>query len=129
MEYYFSDENLPHDAHMLLKTGGAENLPVPVKSILGFARMRKYKPKTAVVESLKKSTFLDVIDGKFLKRKIPLSIEPVVKAQTEEEARKEKVEKKGLSFVQEQAMDKPWLTKGMVSRSNDHVPVFMLTLA
>lgn len=100
-----------------MKTGGAENLPVSVKHILGFSRMRKYKPPTAVIESLKKSTFLDVVDGKYLRRKVPLNLTLLVEPQSQESARKEKKvqQEKKLSHVVQQAQDKPWLTKGMVS--------------
>lgn len=97
------------DAHMLMKTGGAENLPVSIKHILGFARMRKYKPRLAVVESLKKCTTLVVVDNKYLKRKIPLTLEPKVTPQQLEEAHKEEIQKKNPPPV----IHQPWMTKGM----------------
>ncbi|KAK8212021.1 Argonaute siRNA chaperone complex subunit Arb1-domain-containing protein [Phyllosticta capitalensis] len=78
VEYYFSDENLPTDTHLLEKCGGRENLPVSIKSICGFKKMRQYKPFLQVVESLKKSAFLDVLPDKTIKRKIPLQCKTVL---------------------------------------------------
>jgi hypothetical protein len=73
VEYYFSDENLPTDKHLLQFCGGRENLPVSINRICGFSRMRQYKPKTLVVAALRLSTFLEVsADGKTIKRKVPL---------------------------------------------------------
>ncbi|KAB2581067.1 Argonaute-binding protein 1 [Lasiodiplodia theobromae] len=72
VEYYFSDENLPFDRHLLEKCQGRLNLPVSIKSICGFPKMRRYKPFRQVVEALKKSAFLDVVEGNKIKRKLPL---------------------------------------------------------
>lgn len=73
VEYYFSDENLPTDKHLLQFCGGRENLPVSISRICGFSRMRQYKPKSLVIAALRLSTFLEVsADGKTIKRKIPL---------------------------------------------------------
>lgn len=72
VEYYFSDENLPNDRHLLEKCQGRLNVPVSIRSICGFSRMRQYKPFLQVVESLKKSAFLDVVEGNKIRRKIPL---------------------------------------------------------
>ncbi|KAH7063373.1 Argonaute siRNA chaperone complex subunit Arb1-domain-containing protein [Macrophomina phaseolina] len=71
VEYYFSDENLPTDHHLLEKCQGRLNLPVSIKSICCFKKMRQYKPYPQVVEALKKSAFLDVVDGGMIKRKVP----------------------------------------------------------
>ncbi|KAK7554385.1 Argonaute siRNA chaperone complex subunit Arb1-domain-containing protein [Phyllosticta citricarpa] len=78
VEYYFSDENLPTDSHLLEKCGGRENRPVSIRSICGFKKMRQYKPFLSVVESLKKSAFLDVLSDKTIKRKIPLQCKTVL---------------------------------------------------
>ena len=79
VEYYFSDENLPNDAHLLAKTGGDGNGPVKIGHILSFRKMRSYKPKSAVVEALRQSTLLEITaDGKYIKRKSPLTIKPTV---------------------------------------------------
>lgn len=112
VEYYFSDENLPSDAHMLMKIDGSENKPVSIKHICGFPKMRRYKPYTSVVASLKKSTTLDVVENdKALVRRTPFTGPVTVAPQTEKEAREEQAHKRA---VQMQA-NKPWLTKGMVS--------------
>ncbi|KAH8728748.1 Argonaute siRNA chaperone complex subunit Arb1-domain-containing protein [Phaeosphaeriaceae sp. PMI808] len=71
-EYYFSDENLPTDIHLLQHCGGRKNEPVSISRICGFKKMRGYKPKSLVIVALRKSTFLEVsTDGKKIKRKIP----------------------------------------------------------
>ncbi|KAH0046561.1 hypothetical protein KCU72_g9632, partial [Aureobasidium melanogenum] len=110
VEYYFSDENLPNDAYLLDKIGGKENKPVEIKKICQFPKMRKYKPYRSVVESLKKSTMLEVIDNKYIKRRVPLTIEPMapeeVKAVLEEEQKK-----KGINRP---PPDQPWMTKAMM---------------
>ncbi|KAF2010079.1 hypothetical protein BU24DRAFT_496872 [Aaosphaeria arxii CBS 175.79] len=73
VEYYFSDENLPTDLHLLQCCGGRENLPVSISRIRGFKKMRQFKNKKMVVDALRKSAFLTVTeDGKGIKRKIPL---------------------------------------------------------
>ncbi|KAF2690422.1 hypothetical protein K458DRAFT_474610 [Lentithecium fluviatile CBS 122367] len=73
VEYYFSDENLPSDLHLLQCCGGRENLPVSISRICGFKKMRGFKPRKIVVEALRKSSFLVVSDdGKTVCRKLPL---------------------------------------------------------
>lgn len=73
VEYYFSDENLRTDVHLLQCCGGRENIPVSVSRICGFKKMRGYKPKRDVVAALRKSPFLVVSDdGKMVSRKVPL---------------------------------------------------------
>lgn len=73
VEYYFSDENLPTDLFLLQCCGGRENLPVSISRICGFKKMRNFKPRSAVVAALRKSTFLAVSDdGKTVQRKVPL---------------------------------------------------------
>jgi hypothetical protein len=74
VEFYFSDENLPTDKHLLQCCGGRDNLPVSISRIRGFQKMRHYKPKTLVTAALRLSAFLEVsADGKTIKRKIPLA--------------------------------------------------------
>ncbi|KAF2198268.1 hypothetical protein GQ43DRAFT_401278, partial [Delitschia confertaspora ATCC 74209] len=86
VEFYFSDENLPTDLHMLQCCGGHLNLPVSINRICGFKRMREYKPKRIVVEALKKSAFLDVVeDGKMVKRKVPLAEKTMLDGDSDEE--------------------------------------------
>ena len=73
VEFYFSEENLPTDSHLLQCCGGRENLPVSISRICGFKKMRSYKPRSLVIAALRKSPFLEVsADGKTIKRKIPL---------------------------------------------------------
>ncbi|KAJ4985830.1 argonaute siRNA chaperone complex subunit Arb1 [Stagonosporopsis vannaccii] len=73
VEFYFSDENLPTDLHLLQQCGGRENIPVSISRICGLKKMRAYKPKSLVVTALRKSAFLDVSpDGKTVRRKVPL---------------------------------------------------------
>ena len=73
VEFYFSDENLATDLHLLKQCGGRENIPVSISRICGFKKMRAYKPKALVVTALRKSAFLEVSDdGKTIKRKAPL---------------------------------------------------------
>lgn len=71
VEYYFSDKNLPTDRHLLGKCGGTQNLPVKIKSICGWGKMRQYKPFTAVVEALKLSKKLEVLPDNTIRRRIP----------------------------------------------------------
>jgi hypothetical protein len=73
VEYYFSDENLPTDLHLLQCCGGRENLPVSISRICGFKKMRSFKPKSIVPAALRKSAFLVVSeDSKQVSRKVPL---------------------------------------------------------
>ncbi|KAJ4355344.1 hypothetical protein N0V95_003019 [Ascochyta clinopodiicola] len=73
VEFYFSDENLPTDLHLLQQCGGRENIPVSISRICGFKKMRSYKPKALVIGALRKSALLEVsTDGKTIKRKVPL---------------------------------------------------------
>ncbi|PSN62153.1 hypothetical protein BS50DRAFT_680422 [Corynespora cassiicola Philippines] len=73
VEYYFSDENLPTDLHLLQCCGGRENIPVSLNRIRGFKKMRRWKDKKLVLDALRKSATLDVSeDGKTIKRKVPL---------------------------------------------------------
>lgn len=73
VEYYFSDENLPSDLHLLQCCGGRENLPVSINRICGFKKMRSFKPRDMVIAALRKSPFLVVSeDGKTIRRKLPL---------------------------------------------------------
>jgi hypothetical protein len=48
VEYYFSDENLPTDLHLLQCCGGRDNLGVSIGRINGFKKMRKFKKKVIV---------------------------------------------------------------------------------
>jgi hypothetical protein len=53
--------------------GGRENLPVSISLILGFNKMRAFKPRSQVVVSLRKSTFLELTpNSRQIYRKVPL---------------------------------------------------------
>ncbi|KAF2396566.1 hypothetical protein EJ06DRAFT_224557 [Trichodelitschia bisporula] len=75
VEFYFSDENLPTDKHMLKLCGGSKNLPVSLNQICGFKRMRRFKPRSQVVAALRKSEFLEVVDTKQIRRRVPIVLE------------------------------------------------------
>lgn len=113
VEYYFSDENLPSDKYLLGKTEGEKNLPVSIKNICGFPKMRRYKPYRSVVESLKKSALLEVVDDKYIKRKTPLTLQPTVTPEEIQATKEEDQKKSNLPPA-----DQPWMTKGMVSLSS-----------
>ena len=73
VEFYFSDSNLLTDKFLFTKVEGHENLPVPISTILSFKRMRHFQPLSAVVDALKESTVLNVVeDDTAIQRKTPL---------------------------------------------------------
>ncbi|KAH8698189.1 hypothetical protein GQ44DRAFT_753689 [Phaeosphaeriaceae sp. PMI808] len=66
VEFYFSTHNLSTDEHMFLELGGPKNLPVSIKHITDFKRMRHFRPYSAVVSALRESKDLIVVDdGEF----------------------------------------------------------------
>ncbi|KAL9064820.1 MAG: hypothetical protein Q9157_007696 [Trypethelium eluteriae] len=97
VEFYFSDANLPTDAHLLAKCDGQQNLPVSIRSICGFPRMRKYRPYTEVVEALKFSTKLEVVDDKAIRRRDPLRLPLKVEPEKKEVARREALAQGGMT--------------------------------
>ncbi|KAH7384784.1 hypothetical protein BKA64DRAFT_711905 [Cadophora sp. MPI-SDFR-AT-0126] len=62
VEFYFSDTNLPTDTYLQGLTQGASNVPVPISKICEFGRMKRFQPRSAVVEALRASKFL-VVSG------------------------------------------------------------------
>lgn len=76
VEFYFSDSNLPMDQFLLKTVGGSRNNPVPLTTLHSFKRMRHFQPFEAIVEAMKDSTFLDLVqeDGQppSVRRKEPL---------------------------------------------------------
>ena len=67
IEFYFSIFNLPLDKHLLELVGASQNIPVPLKSILQFKRVQKFKDAYKdVVEALRKSEALvvELAEGK-----------------------------------------------------------------
>lgn len=87
--------------------------------------MRQYKPYRSVVESLRKSTLLEVVDDKFIKRRQPLTIKPIVSPEEITVAMEEDQKKKG----NVPPANQPWMTKGMVSGPHTHVVDMMINLA
>jgi lupus La protein len=76
VEFYFSDSNLPSDKFLLETVGGSKNHPVPLTTLHKFKRMQHFKPFEAIVEAMKDSDFLDLVqeDGQppSVRRKEPL---------------------------------------------------------
>ena len=73
VEFYFSDSNLLQDKFLFTKVEGHENLPVPISIIHSFKRMRHFQPLSAIVDALKESTTLNVVeDDSCVQRKEPL---------------------------------------------------------
>ena len=106
IDHYFSDENLRQDAHLLglFKEG---NGTVSLNEVLGFPKMRKFKPKAAVKEAIKESSVVEVVknvNGKLcLKRRQPLQSAITVIPKINEDRKKIVV-----------LEDKPWLSKGLL---------------
>jgi hypothetical protein len=80
VEYYFSDENLATDSHLLALCGGSQNEPVSLNQILGWKKMRQYKRKSQVIAALEKSTMLEVLQNengkKMIRRRVPFVEKP-----------------------------------------------------
>ncbi|ANB14339.1 Lhp1p [Sugiyamaella lignohabitans] len=76
VEFYFSNENLPNDK-FLYKLSLKNEGWVPIATICMFARMKRFRPVSAVVEALRGSKELLEVseDGELVRRKIPL-VEP-----------------------------------------------------
>ncbi|KAF2217097.1 hypothetical protein CERZMDRAFT_32474 [Cercospora zeae-maydis SCOH1-5] len=102
VEYYLSDENLVTDQHLLTRTGPNGTGWVSVNEILGFKKMRQYKPRAEVKASVATSKVLE-LQGKFIRRRTPLKIAPKVQPRFEPKSQRDHV-----------LVEKPWLTKGML---------------
>jgi len=87
VEYYFSDENLSSDLHMLEKMNYNENRPISIDHICGFKKMRRFKKKALIAAALRRSAFLNVTADKKLIRKVPF----IYVAPTEQEIKTAKV--------------------------------------
>ncbi|KAB8231413.1 hypothetical protein BDV23DRAFT_171431 [Aspergillus alliaceus] len=73
VEFYFSDSNLPMDKFLLSKVGGSQNRAVPLELLHSFKRMRRFQPFSAIVEALKTSEVLELVDNETaVRRKTPL---------------------------------------------------------
>lgn len=76
VEFYFSDTNLPKDKFLWRTVQSNEQGWVSINTIAGFNRMKKFRPISFIVDSLKKSELLEVSEnGEMLKRKTPI-LEP-----------------------------------------------------
>ncbi|KAF2861765.1 hypothetical protein K470DRAFT_256614 [Piedraia hortae CBS 480.64] len=73
VDYYFSDENLPHDQHLLALTGGDGNGIVRLSDITRFPRMRKFKQPSKVRAAISKCELVVFVDKKHIRRKHPLT--------------------------------------------------------
>jgi len=120
VEFYFSDQNLPNDKHLLELCGGTQNLPVSINEILGWRKMRRFKPKSQVIVALRKSAILEVVDNKRIRRRIPLLLdnEPDDPELAVDFASKNKADITNVAppptprLVPDPA--KPWITKGLL---------------
>ncbi|KAK5072896.1 hypothetical protein LTS08_007126 [Lithohypha guttulata] len=73
VEFYFSDSNLPMDQFLLDKVGGNENHAVELDIICSFKRMRHFEPREAIIEALRTSKTLRLVDDDTkVQRKNPL---------------------------------------------------------
>ena len=50
------------DKFLLKTVGGSKNLPVPLTTLHSFKRMRHFQPFEAIVEAMKTSDFLDLVE-------------------------------------------------------------------
>ena len=73
VEFYFSDSNLLTDKFLFTKVEGHKNVPVPISVIHSFKRMRHFQPLSAVVNALRESTVLNIVeDDTAIQRKTSL---------------------------------------------------------
>lgn len=117
IEYYFSDENLKSDEHLLGKLEEG-NGTVSISQFTGWPRMRKYRPLAAVRDILRESTVIEVIDNKRIKRRVPFDM---AKAKVAPKIREDEIRAQ-----QQKATLKanPHLSKSMLKRTgfeHDHV--------
>lgn len=102
VEYYFGDENLPKDAHLLALAGGDPNGKVEVKKILSFSKMRRFKPKTLVIATLRESDLVEIVDDKYIRRRTPLNVPLQVEPSLSIDNRARIL------------AEKPWMTKALL---------------
>ena len=50
-------------------------MPIPLSLIHSFKRMRHFQPYSAIVDAMKESAILDLVDNESVKRKIPLPVQ------------------------------------------------------
>ncbi len=103
VEFYFGDDNLLQDAHLLalIKEGKGK---VSLHEIMSFRKMSSYKPRSAVADALKHSSLVEVTaDGKSIRRRFPPARRMTVKPRLNLNRQKKVIPE-----------DKPWLTKGLM---------------
>ncbi|PPJ56532.1 hypothetical protein CBER1_03903 [Cercospora berteroae] len=103
VEFYFSDENLVTDQHLLSRTGPGGIGWVSINEILGFKKMRQFKPRSKVKASVATSSMLEMKENKYIRRKAPLKVTPKVAPRMEPKRQRDQL-----------LVQKPWLTKGML---------------
>ncbi|OQO00103.1 hypothetical protein B0A48_13888 [Cryoendolithus antarcticus] len=117
VEYYFSDENLVRDTHLLGKLQEAKYIKhgeglVSWKQISSWGRMRQFGgPTSQVRDAIKGSKVLEVVNNKFIRRRIPFdmakkTVDPAIREQ------ELLYKKKKLVLVAY-----PHLTKGLLKKS------------
>lgn len=116
IDYYFSEENLRKDAHLLGKLEEG-NGTVSIAQVTGWSRMRKFRPLSAVKDALKESTVIEVVNNKRIRLRHPFDMsKALVKPRINEDERK----------LQQTAILKanPHLSKAMLKRTgfeHDHI--------
>ncbi|KAK3716184.1 hypothetical protein LTR37_006629 [Vermiconidia calcicola] len=103
VEFYFGDDSLRQDAHLLglIKEG---NGSVSLNEVLSWRKMKQFKPMSAVREVLKQSTVVEITgNNKRIKRKLPLQKSMTVIPKINDNRKRNTV-----------PTDKPWLTKAML---------------
>jgi lupus La protein len=90
------------DKFLLSRVGGSENNPVELSVIHQFKRMRHFQPFSAIVEALKSSELLELVDDDTkVRRKVPLpenvtdSFDPTVVKVFEDQAMARSIYAKG----------------------------------
>lgn len=104
VEFYFSDENLVTDQHLLSRTGPTGTGWVSINEILGFKKMRQFKPRSKVKASLATSSMLEMRQNKVIRRKTPLKVAPQVEPRMNPKRQRDQA-----------LVEKPWLTKGILA--------------
>jgi lupus La protein len=91
------------DKFLLSQVGGSKNLPVDLKIIHSFKRMRHFQPFSAIPAALKDSTFLELTDDDTkVKRKEPLP----------EKVDPEKMDQDSIKVFEDRAMPRSVYVKG-----------------
>jgi hypothetical protein len=104
VEYYFSDENLSTDSHLLSFTGVRGMGWVSLNRIFGFKKMRSFKPPAKAKKALMDNTSLEIDETrKYIRRRLPLEVALRAAPEESKESRNAKI-----------LIEKPWLSKAML---------------